>query len=153
MGSWEWICLDSANVGCPDCSEIMWVEQSINQSINYFKLLYCHFKIISQFSVAVVYYYTYKRSALMLGDPRFYRDSPWLREQLKKHWYFCYSSRIMSNFAPTIANFENQEIILPLIKFLFSQNLAWDFLWQIAKNVIPTAAMAYAPLKVNHALL
>jgi hypothetical protein len=36
------------------------------------------------FTVAVVYYYSYKRSALMLGDPRYYQDSPWLRKQLRK---------------------------------------------------------------------
>ncbi|XP_071503468.1 transmembrane protein 138-like [Diadema setosum] len=33
---------------------------------------------------AVFYYYYYKRTALRLGDPRFYRDSPWLREQFDK---------------------------------------------------------------------
>ncbi|XP_001185328.2 transmembrane protein 138 [Strongylocentrotus purpuratus] len=33
---------------------------------------------------AVFYYYYYKRTALRLGDPRFYRDSRWLREQFDK---------------------------------------------------------------------
>ncbi|XP_019064349.1 transmembrane protein 138 isoform X2 [Fukomys damarensis] len=31
---------------------------------------------------AVLYCYFYKRTALRLGDPRFYRDSVWLRQEL-----------------------------------------------------------------------
>ncbi|XP_060626939.1 transmembrane protein 138 [Anolis sagrei] len=31
--------------------------------------------------VAVLYYYFYKRTAVHLGDPRFYRDSLWLRKE------------------------------------------------------------------------
>lgn len=31
--------------------------------------------------VAVFYYYFYKRTALCLGDPRFYEDSLWLRQE------------------------------------------------------------------------
>ncbi|XP_071825465.1 transmembrane protein 138-like [Apostichopus japonicus] len=33
---------------------------------------------------AVLYYYYYKRTALRLGDPRFYKDSDWLRQQFEK---------------------------------------------------------------------
>ncbi|XP_072025928.1 LOW QUALITY PROTEIN: transmembrane protein 138-like [Amphiura filiformis] len=33
---------------------------------------------------AVFYYYYYKRTALRLGDPRFYKDSAWLRRQFEK---------------------------------------------------------------------
>ncbi|XP_071943391.1 transmembrane protein 138-like [Antedon mediterranea] len=33
---------------------------------------------------AVLYYYFYKRTALRLGDPRFYRDSDWLRQEFQK---------------------------------------------------------------------
>uniref|UniRef100_A0A914UGG2 Transmembrane protein 138 n=1 Tax=Plectus sambesii TaxID=2011161 RepID=A0A914UGG2_9BILA len=41
---------------------------------------------VLQRTCAVLYYYFYKRTALMLGDPRYYQDSPWLRQQLdKKH--------------------------------------------------------------------
>ncbi|XP_077177251.1 transmembrane protein 138 [Paroedura picta] len=31
--------------------------------------------------VAVLYYYFYKRTAVHLGDPRFYQDSLWLRKE------------------------------------------------------------------------
>ncbi|XP_015677262.1 transmembrane protein 138 [Protobothrops mucrosquamatus] len=31
--------------------------------------------------VAVLYYYFYKRTAVHLGDPRFYQDSVWLRKE------------------------------------------------------------------------
>lgn len=31
---------------------------------------------------AVLYYYMYKRTALKLGDPKFYEDSDWLRKHL-----------------------------------------------------------------------
>ncbi|KAF6106719.1 transmembrane protein 138 [Phyllostomus discolor] len=30
---------------------------------------------------AVLYYYFYKRTAVRLGDPRFYQDSAWLRRE------------------------------------------------------------------------
>ncbi|PNJ22108.1 transmembrane protein 138 isoform X4 [Pongo pygmaeus] len=30
---------------------------------------------------AVLYYYFYKRTAVRLGDPRFYQDSLWLRKE------------------------------------------------------------------------
>nr|XP_006825656.1 PREDICTED: transmembrane protein 138-like [Saccoglossus kowalevskii] len=33
---------------------------------------------------AVFYYYYYKRTAYRLGDPRFYRDSVWLRKQFER---------------------------------------------------------------------
>ncbi|XP_068710058.1 transmembrane protein 138-like [Montipora capricornis] len=33
---------------------------------------------------AVLYYYFYKRTALRLGDPRFYKDSQWLREEFAR---------------------------------------------------------------------
>ncbi|XP_063044311.1 transmembrane protein 138-like [Engraulis encrasicolus] len=33
-----------------------------------------------QRTAAVLYYYYYKRTAEYLGDPRLYKDSPWLRE-------------------------------------------------------------------------
>ena len=40
-------------------------------------------------SGAVLYYYFYKRTALRLGDPRFYKDSQWLREEFSRtHWHF-----------------------------------------------------------------
>lgn len=32
-------------------------------------------------AVAVLYYYFYKRTAVHLGDPRFYQDSVWLRKE------------------------------------------------------------------------
>ncbi|CAC5376164.1 TMEM138 [Mytilus coruscus] len=33
---------------------------------------------------AVLYYYFYKRTALKLGDPRFYQDSDWIRKEFDK---------------------------------------------------------------------
>ncbi|XP_053305650.1 transmembrane protein 138 [Spea bombifrons] len=33
---------------------------------------------------AVLYFYFYKRTALILGDPRFYRDSLWLRKEFAR---------------------------------------------------------------------
>lgn len=33
---------------------------------------------------AVMYYYSYKRTALRLGDPRFYQDSQWIRNEFEK---------------------------------------------------------------------
>ncbi|XP_013411319.1 transmembrane protein 138 [Lingula anatina] len=33
---------------------------------------------------AVFYYYFYKRTALRLGDPRFYQDSEWIRREFEK---------------------------------------------------------------------
>lgn len=33
---------------------------------------------------AVLYYYFYKRTALRLGDPRFYKDSQWLRQEFAR---------------------------------------------------------------------
>ncbi|XP_011149170.1 transmembrane protein 138 [Harpegnathos saltator] len=33
-------------------------------------------------TVAVLYYYFYKRASLRIGDPRFYRGSAWLQKQL-----------------------------------------------------------------------
>lgn len=40
---------------------------------------YCSFLV-----GAVLYYYFYKRTALRLGDPRFYKDSQWLREEFAR---------------------------------------------------------------------
>lgn len=37
---------------------------------------------ILQKLLAVVYYYMYKRTALKLGDPKYYEDSAWLRKHL-----------------------------------------------------------------------
>ncbi|XP_030055372.1 transmembrane protein 138 [Microcaecilia unicolor] len=34
--------------------------------------------------VAVLYYYFYKRTAVCLGDPRFYEDSLWLRKEFSR---------------------------------------------------------------------
>ncbi|KAM8940563.1 transmembrane protein 138 [Pelodytes ibericus] len=34
--------------------------------------------------VAVLYFYFYKRTALSLGDPRFYHDSIWLRKEFAR---------------------------------------------------------------------
>ncbi|CAI5796528.1 Hypothetical predicted protein [Podarcis lilfordi] len=36
---------------------------------------------VFQRTVAMLYYYFYKRTALHLGDPRFYHDSLWLRKE------------------------------------------------------------------------
>ena len=36
------------------------------------------------FAGAVLYYYFYKRTALKLGDPRFYQDSEWIRREFEK---------------------------------------------------------------------
>lgn len=33
---------------------------------------------------AVLYYYFYKRTALQLGDPRFYQDSEWIRKEFER---------------------------------------------------------------------
>ena len=33
---------------------------------------------------SVFYYYFYKRTALRLGDPRFYQDSDWIRKEFEK---------------------------------------------------------------------
>ncbi|XP_062404855.1 transmembrane protein 138-like [Sardina pilchardus] len=35
---------------------------------------------VLQRTAAVLYYYFYKRTAECMGDPRLYKDSPWLRE-------------------------------------------------------------------------
>ncbi|XP_012672684.2 transmembrane protein 138-like [Clupea harengus] len=37
-----------------------------------------------QRTAAVLYYYLYKRTAECLGDPRLYKDSPWLREAFER---------------------------------------------------------------------
>ncbi|CAH1800224.1 unnamed protein product [Owenia fusiformis] len=34
--------------------------------------------------VSVLYYYFYKRTALRLGDPRFYEESEWVRQEFEK---------------------------------------------------------------------
>ncbi|CAI9721575.1 Hypothetical predicted protein [Octopus vulgaris] len=34
---------------------------------------------------AIFYYYFYKRTALKLGDPIFYQESQWLRDEFLKH--------------------------------------------------------------------
>ncbi|XP_046573261.1 transmembrane protein 138-like isoform X2 [Haliotis rubra] len=39
---------------------------------------------IIQRTVAILYYYFYKRTALKLGDPRFYQDSEWIRREFEK---------------------------------------------------------------------
>ncbi|XP_064628681.1 transmembrane protein 138-like [Lineus longissimus] len=39
---------------------------------------------VIQRTVAVLYYYYYKRTVLRLGDPRFYEDSEWLRKEFEK---------------------------------------------------------------------
>lgn len=37
---------------------------------------------------SVLYYYLYKRTALRLGDPRFYQDSEWIRREFeKRRWW------------------------------------------------------------------
>ncbi|CAE1246047.1 TMEM138 [Acanthosepion pharaonis] len=33
---------------------------------------------------AILYYYFYKRTALKLGDPKFYQESEWLRDEFEK---------------------------------------------------------------------
>ena len=40
--------------------------------------------LIMCLSGAVLYYYFYKRTALRLGDPRFYQDSEWIRREFEK---------------------------------------------------------------------
>ncbi|KYN10275.1 hypothetical protein ALC57_17589 [Trachymyrmex cornetzi] len=37
---------------------------------------------IFQRTVAVLYYYFYKRASLRIGDPRFYKSSAWVQKQL-----------------------------------------------------------------------
>ncbi|ESO84991.1 hypothetical protein LOTGIDRAFT_221710 [Lottia gigantea] len=39
---------------------------------------------VFQRTVAVLYYYYYKRTALKLGDPRFYQDSEWIRKEFER---------------------------------------------------------------------
>ncbi|XP_067675278.1 transmembrane protein 138-like [Haliotis asinina] len=39
---------------------------------------------IIQRTMAILYYYFYKRTALKLGDPRFYQDSEWIRREFEK---------------------------------------------------------------------
>ncbi|XP_041354767.1 transmembrane protein 138-like [Gigantopelta aegis] len=39
---------------------------------------------VCQRTVAVFYYYFYKRTALKLGDPVFYQDSLWIRREFEK---------------------------------------------------------------------
>lgn len=41
----------------------------------------CCFTFLSLSPAAVLYCYFYKRTALHLGDPRFYQDSLWLRKE------------------------------------------------------------------------
>lgn len=42
--------------------------------INFFFFLFC--------TVAIMYYYFYKRASLRIGDPRFYEGSSWIEKQL-----------------------------------------------------------------------
>ncbi|XP_064605088.1 transmembrane protein 138-like [Liolophura sinensis] len=39
---------------------------------------------IIQRTASVFYYYFYKRTALKLGDPRYYQDSSWIRREFEK---------------------------------------------------------------------
>lgn len=39
---------------------------------------------VIQRTSAVLYYHFYKRTALKLGDPRFYQDSEWIRREFEK---------------------------------------------------------------------
>ncbi|CAL1595728.1 unnamed protein product [Knipowitschia caucasica] len=39
---------------------------------------------VFQRTVAVLYYYLYKRTSVLMGDPRLYEDSLWLREAFSK---------------------------------------------------------------------
>uniref|UniRef100_A0AAF5CYV9 Transmembrane protein 138 n=1 Tax=Strongyloides stercoralis TaxID=6248 RepID=A0AAF5CYV9_STRER len=32
---------------------------------------------------AILYYYNYKKAALVLGDPKFYNDNNWLRDKIR----------------------------------------------------------------------
>ncbi|CEF62049.1 Transmembrane protein 138 [Strongyloides ratti] len=34
-------------------------------------------------TVAIFYYYSYKKAALILGDPKFYNDNSWLRDKIR----------------------------------------------------------------------
>ncbi|ELU18754.1 hypothetical protein CAPTEDRAFT_147200 [Capitella teleta] len=43
-----------------------------------------HTLFVCQRVGAVFYYFFYKRTALRLGDPRFYQDSDWIRREFEK---------------------------------------------------------------------
>ncbi|XP_077862338.1 transmembrane protein 138-like [Saccoglossus kowalevskii] len=45
---------------------------------------HCNLYFLTFYLGAVFYYYYYKRTAYRLGDPRFYRDSVWLRKQFER---------------------------------------------------------------------
>ena len=52
---------------------------------------------------AVLYYYFYKRTALRLGDPRFYKDSEWLRQEFSRtHWFRPKACGKCQKLGPTV---------------------------------------------------
>ena len=36
------------------------------------------------FLASIVYYYVYKRAMVKLADPRYYRDTEWLRQEFSR---------------------------------------------------------------------
>ena len=56
---------------------VRWDHSNVYRWSNSLQAMY-----VFQKSMAVVYYYLYKRAALHLGDTKYYEDSPWLRKHL-----------------------------------------------------------------------
>ena len=44
----------------------------------------CMYDVICPLTGAVLYYYTYKRTALRLSDPRFYQINEWIIAEFEK---------------------------------------------------------------------
>ena len=56
----------------------------VNIFYQYIFMIKINTNICEIFAGAVMYYYSYKRTALRLGDPRFYQDSQWIRNEFDK---------------------------------------------------------------------
>ena len=75
---------------------------------------------------AVLYYYFYKRTALRLGDPRFYKDSEWLRQEFSRtHWFRPKACGKCQKLGPTVWKRSS----LHKLKSFWSSS--WDQHWNI----------------------
>ncbi|XP_046573259.1 transmembrane protein 138-like isoform X1 [Haliotis rubra] len=69
---WGMVLFDSQTLRWDDPDKYIW-------DVTGYRVLF-----IIQRTVAILYYYFYKRTALKLGDPRFYQDSEWIRREFEK---------------------------------------------------------------------
>lgn len=56
-----------------------WTDPNLHIAVNGYWVLF-----VCQRTAAIIYYYVYKRTALRLGDSRFYQDSEWIRREFEK---------------------------------------------------------------------